>query len=138
MLRKVYIIDDDQITLYLTKVTFELFSPDCECVCFSNAMDALERILVDTTNNSLPDLILLDLNMPVMSGFELLKRLEPLDATFIAKECFVFVLTSSVDEQDRFKSLNNSLVADLIEKPFSNEKLEEIKKKMWTLKLSLN
>src|SRR5688500_16316432 len=130
MLKKVYIIDDDQITLYLTQVTFELFLPEGDIICFNNALDAFERITEDATTANLPDVILLDLSMPVMSAFELLNRLEPLADAFKASECFVFVLTSSVDEQDRLTSLNNLLVVDLIGKPFSNEKLEKIKNQL--------
>jgi two-component system, chemotaxis family, chemotaxis protein CheY len=123
---KLYIIDDDEITLFLTRTIFELFSPESECVTFTNGNAALAQLEKDAQLGDLPSVILLDLNMPVVSGFDVLVRMEPLASRLLSANCRVFVLTSSVDGQDRLKSLGHPLVTDLIEKPFDDDKLQFI------------
>jgi len=125
-MKKVYIIDDDEITLYLTRMIFELHAPESECTTFTNGNDAVAQLGEDSRLGTLPSVILLDLNMPVVSGFDVLSRLEPLAGGLLACNCRVFVLTSSVDGQDRQKSLKHPLVADVIEKPFDSDKLRVV------------
>ncbi|GAB3537183.1 response regulator [Pontibacter brevis] len=136
MLNKVYVIDDDEISLYLAQTVFELYAPQTECVCFDNAIQALRRLEEDVLEETLPNLILLDLNMPVMSGLGFLKAVRPMAAA-LENKCFICVLTSSVNEQDRLQCLASGLVLDLIQKPFVEEKLMLVSKLLVRLNLSL-
>lgn len=126
MLNKVYVVDDDEMSLYITKFVVILYAPGCVCVCFDNAQQALDALTEDTRKNSLPNLVLLDLNMPVISGFDFLIALAPLASEIEAQGCKICILTSSVDEQDKVRSLENSLVLDLIQKPLTKERLAEV------------
>lgn len=137
MLHKVYVIDDDEISLYLAQTVFELSAPQTECVCFESAQQALSSLKQAALKDELPNLVLLDLNMPLMSGLDFLEALQPL-APALADKCFICVLTSSLDEQDRLQSLASGLVLDLIHKPFTPEKLEELNILLSRLTLSLN
>ena len=132
-----YVIDDDEISLYLTQTIFELSSPQTECICFESAQQALSSLKEAALKNELPNLVLLDLNMPFMSGLDFLEALKPL-ASALANKCFICVLTSSLDEQDRLQSLASGLVLDLIQKPFTKEKLEKVNKLLSRVTLSLN
>lgn len=137
MLYKVYVIDDDEISLYLTRTVLELAAPQTECTCFSSAQQALSHLKEAVLKNELPELILLDLNMPFMSGLDFLEAVKPL-ADALADKCFICVLTSSLDEQDRLQSLASGLVLDLIQKPFTEKKLDELSKLLSRITLSLN
>ncbi|RAU82798.1 response regulator [Pontibacter arcticus] len=123
MQNSVYIIDDDEVSLYLTSMVFELYAPHMQCICFDNAIQALESLQNSMITDTVPDLILLDLNMPVMSGFGFLDAVKTLP---LEDKGAVFVLTSSVSEQDKQQVYETGQVVDLIQKPFSMEKLEMV------------
>lgn len=126
MLEKIYIVDDDAITLYLAQVIIEMGSPATVCVLFEDSSQALAQLQHDAANSTLPNAVLLDLNMPEMGGLDVVRHLMPLKPSFDAQHCHVYVLTSSINAQDRRESMASPLVRDVIQKPFSEEKLAEI------------
>jgi CheY-like chemotaxis protein len=128
MLEKIYIIDDDAITLYLAQVIIEMAKPGAACMLFDNSGEALAQLQLDVANNSLPNVVLLDLNMPEMSGLDLVRHLMPLKTAFDVQRCHVYILTSSISSDDRKQSLACPLVRDVIHKPLSEERLVEIVK----------
>ena len=78
-IKNVYIIDDDEIIIYLTD---RLISEEEFCeknTTFENGLKALDKIKeVLEKNEALPDLLLVDLNMPVMDGWEFIDQFEKL------------------------------------------------------------
>lgn len=119
-----YIIDDDEIIIYLTdkilkKVEF------CERVeKFTDAQDALEKLRTAlTSGKDIPDVILFDLNMPNMSGWEFIEEFVKLP---MKKEIPAFVFTSSIDPADRERSYRYKAIKDFITKPLTVQKLDKI------------
>lgn len=90
----VLIVDDDDDDQFLIKTAFETDSHQYQLQFASSGTDLLEAI---AHPQFLPDLILLDLNMPVMDGFEVLKHLKD---SLIYRHVPVVILTTSASESD--------------------------------------
>lgn len=98
MLNLTYIVDDDEIYLFALKRMMQLRKFCSEILTFSNGKEALnsleERIV---SNQSIPDVILLDLNMPVMDGKTFLKELTKIESH---NKIFIYIISSSIDPAD--------------------------------------
>ena len=122
-IRKTYLIDDDEIFTVLTKIQMEKKASFGAIDVFENGEDAIERIEHDLANNSLPDFILLDLNMPIMDGWQFLDAFEKLN---IEKKIVIYIATSSIDPSDLMQAENYPFLQGYISKPINSQKLEEI------------
>ncbi len=72
-MKKVYLIDDDDIFVFLTKKTILKVSEDVDVEVFSDGLQAITHLKqIYSKEELLPDVIFLDLNMPVMDGWEFL------------------------------------------------------------------
>ncbi|WP_224997766.1 response regulator [Cesiribacter sp. SM1] len=129
-LRKILLIDDDDVTCYLNKLLLDRMSVAREVVSLTDAWQAFKFILDNYHKQSIPeedgyDLIFLDINMPGMDGFAILEDMESLEID--RSRIFVVMLTSSISPADRAKavSLGDKLQGYLI-KPLRREDVEKI------------
>lgn len=113
-------IDDNLVDLLIAKAAVQRFNPGFEAVTAESADDALHYLRQNTKN--LPDVILLDLNMPLKNGWDFLKEFKLLNISGIK----IYILTSSVNEAEKIKAGNDSLVAGFLSKPLRLETLEMI------------
>ncbi len=105
----VLVVDDEQRIVNFMRMNLEL--EGCRVITASNGRAALERVRED-----LPDIVLLDIMMPGMDGFEVLRRLRQFSSVP------VIVLTAKDEEDDRIKGLELG-ADDYIGKPFSHREL---------------
>ena len=88
---------------------------------FNSGIDALEHFQEE---NKIPDLILLDINMPKMNGWEFLEEYEKLDERF--HQTVIVMLTTSISTYDLNRSNEHPLVEDFIKKPLTIVRLKEV------------
>ncbi|WP_310559161.1 response regulator [Flavobacterium sp.] len=131
MLNTILCIDDDPITLMLCKMVITKASFSNEITTAKNGEEALKYFdsLKTTSTVKKPQLIFLDLNMPVMNGWEFLD-------SFITEEYSeyhhtkIIILSSTIDPEDLEKSKKYPMVIDFLPKPISKEMLEFLKDKV--------
>jgi two-component system, chemotaxis family, chemotaxis protein CheY len=130
MYNKVYIVDDDEVSIFLTEAMLEAECFATECKGFQDAKMALQNLLESARGSgadTLPEVIFLDLNMPFLSGWDFIDALAPYEQA-LKGHCRIYILTSSVDEQERKRANSNSLVAGFLQKPLEDECLTQLKK----------
>jgi CheY-like chemotaxis protein len=124
--KKVMIIDDNNIDLYITKRLIIKNNFGKEVLEYNDAAEAL-KYLQDNQDNIpiLPLIIFIDIYMPEMSGFEFLEAYDKLPIT-LKKYCKVFIISSTIDENDIERSrLDKNLTAFQV-KPITKEFLDSI------------
>lgn len=118
-----YIIDDDKLSIKLISmlITKNKF---CENIkSFFNPQTALDDLKQNCNEESnLPDVILLDLNMPMIDGWQFLDEFILLP---IKKNISIFIVTSSIDPFDIEMAKKYDVVKNYIMKPITAKKLEE-------------
>ncbi|GEC71601.1 Response regulator receiver domain-containing protein [Flavobacterium flevense] len=125
-IRNMTLIDDDDIFVFLTKKAIQTTNLVELIKVFGNGLDAI-NFLKENCNNSdaLPEIILLDLSMPIMDGWQFLDEFTKL-APKIDKKITIYICSSSISPSDVLLAKKNNLVSDYIIKPVSKEKLIEL------------
>jgi CheY-like chemotaxis protein len=123
LIKNIAIIEDDPISQFIINKTIKSTIYTENISVFSNGMAALDYFNLNlTTAENLPDVILLDINMPVMNGWQFINQLSKL-STSIDKKIYIYLLTSSQNPDDLLQSKNLELVTDYLIKPLDKEKL---------------
>ncbi|WP_316744847.1 response regulator [Pedobacter antarcticus] len=118
------VIDDDDINIFIIKKIVEKTGYDAKMVAKTNGQLAIDYLKdLQQKNMSLPDLILIDINMPVLNGWEFLEVYEKLG---ILQDSDMYMLSSSVYENDIEKAKTYKTVKGFISKPLSIERLVEL------------
>jgi CheY-like chemotaxis protein len=118
-LNKIYIVDDDEIYRFITKTVIEETQSVTEIKTFINGQAAIDGLIADMKNNICPDIIFLDLTMPVMDGWGFLEKYMSSD---ICSDVKIYIVSSSVNPVDVEKAKAIPKVADYLVKPFTKEK----------------
>jgi CheY-like chemotaxis protein len=125
-MKKVYLIDDDDIYVFLTKKTILKVREDVDVEVFSDGLQAITHLKeVQGQPDLLPDVIFLDLNMPVMDGWGFLKEYQDLAPAF-ARRNELYIVSSSISPHEIERSKSIPEVSEFIIKPLVKEKFLEI------------
>lgn len=123
---KLMIIDDSDVDTYITNILIKNNKIAKEVLIFENGLKAIEYFETNKNNPSTrPDIIFLDLYMPLVDGFQFLDLLDEIDPD-IVKKCKVCILTSSIDNNDIVKSKLYNNIFTFISKPISAEILNSL------------
>jgi CheY-like chemotaxis protein len=126
--RTVMLIDDNDIDLKINGkivVFTKLFDDVIVCRSGEEALNYLKQNL--TSPELLPGFILLDIQMPEMSGFEFLDQYKKLPASF-TEVCIIAMLSSTLDFSDIQRAEANPYVVKLLKKPLIPAVLQEVVK----------
>ncbi|WP_207421880.1 response regulator [Desertivirga brevis] len=116
---KVFIIDDDPIHQRIAQIMIQKHQIYEEYKSYTEAGKALEFLQENVQNTeALPDVILLDLNMPVVDGWDFLEKFDTFRSSLI-KTIKIYIVSSSVDEKDILRSQSYAYVHGFISKPLS-------------------
>ncbi|APY12090.1 response regulator [Seonamhaeicola sp. S2-3] len=120
------IIDDDDIYQFTVIKTLESLNLAQKIIGFSDGEEAL-NFFIENLNKSaeLPDVVLLDINMPIMDGFQFMEEYVKIKPK-VGKIITIYMVSSSVDPVDIEKAKSISDVSDYIIKPIKPGELKSI------------
>ncbi|RZK78031.1 MAG: response regulator [Pedobacter sp.] len=118
------VIDDDKIYSFGIKKLMSITNFCKEVISFVNGKEALDYLvpLVDDPQ-ALPDVILLDLNMPIIDGWQFLDEFVQYK---LAKEVTIYIVSSSIDVADYDKAASYSVISNFYVKPVRTADLHEM------------
>ncbi|MBR9854550.1 MAG: response regulator [Algicola sp.] len=122
----VCIVDDDDIYQFTMGVTLRNIPSVKSTNVFTDGAQALEYIVSNQKEtDALPDVIFLDINMPIMDGFQFMDELVDV-LPKLGKPIRVYLVSSSIDPKDIKKAKRNSAITDYLVKPLKSELIKDI------------
>jgi CheY-like chemotaxis protein len=135
MFYKILFVDDDPITLMLCKKVIAKSSFANEISTAQDGEEALKYFntlkydSTKSTTDKIPQLIFLDLNMPVMGGWEFLEHFTS-DAYTEFSDTKVIILSSTIDPEDLERAKKFPVIIDFLSKPITTSMIEYLKDKL--------
>ena len=124
--KNIFIVDDDSIYQFTMKLTLRALDNIGEVNFFNDGLEAIDYIKANSNNpEKLPDIIFLDINMPVMDGYQFIEEYQELKTT-LDKKIAIYMLSSSIDPIDTKKVEQISDVSDYLIKPLMEDILNSI------------
>ena len=121
-----FIIDDDNLYHFGMKRMLHHLTIETEIVQFYNGLQAIEYLQQNKDKkNSLPDVIFLDINMPIMNGWQFLDTFVKLNL-HPDKQIIIYMVTSSVDNAEILKAASYKEIKNYIIKPISIDSLKDV------------
>ncbi len=115
------IVDDDPINNFITKKVITNINPNAFVIAFTEPEEGLDYILsIFAKPFSDKAILLLDINMPTMTGWQFLERLES-EGAVVSERLLIYILSSSVDTADKGKAEVNPHIKDYIMKPLTTK-----------------
>lgn len=117
MNKELLLVDDDEMMLFLHERIVKKCNITAPIRSFRNGKEVLDYLLEDGSEGKIY-LILLDINMPVMSGWDFMEELNKQKSK---NRVLVVIISSSLDIEDLEKSQQYAQVIDYLEKPIKSE-----------------
>ncbi len=122
----IMLVDEDEIDNIINQKIIESNNFSEEILVFQAGQDALTYLSENSGNSErLPEIIFLDINMPIMDGFQFLEEFENLESPIHSK-CRIIMLSSSISPRDIDRAASNRFVIKYLNKPLNSRYLEAI------------
>ena len=117
------VIDDSELDCFVARKIIELTDKSIQVKSYLNGREVIDQIRADFDKRNTPlAIILLDLRMPIMNGFQFVDEFEKFHLD-IKRKYQIHILSSSKNANDIYRILTHDTVVSMIEKPFTREKL---------------
>ena len=123
----ILLVDDDEINNFISIKLIKKVLLNTEITACLNGRFAIDELIEINRKDpsKLPDYILLDINMPIMNGWEFLDEYQKLNID-VAGKTRIYIISSSVFSNDISKAKTYSSVKDFVSKPLNIEKINEL------------
>lgn len=126
MMKSILLIDDEDINLFILQNLLRLSRIKAEITFFNTSKKGIDYLQgLSEKGEKFPDLILLDIEMPVMNGWDFLEMYKQFDKN-VTYDTKVIIFTTSIVEQDMAKAKSYEEVEDFVNKPMTIEMLKNI------------
>ncbi|MES2285309.1 MAG: response regulator [Bacteroidota bacterium] len=122
--KSICIIDDEEINQFILKTIIKNLNNEIKISTYNNgevALNSLTEIL--DSKEDMPDIILLDINMPVMGGWQFMDEFVKLQ---VGKKTAIYIITSSSSPDDKKKAKTYADISDFLTRPIAPNTLKEI------------
>ena len=116
------IIDNDPVNNLLCGLAIKDAVIDADILDFTDPLKGFEYMRSDKESDSGMNILLLDINMPIWSGWDFVEHFDKLDEK-IKNRFRIYMLSSSIDNNDKQRAMENRNVVAYIEKPLTKEKV---------------
>ncbi len=117
------LVDDEQVFHWIADKFIEKINHGLKSISLYDGNEALEYL--SDPNNEVPDILFLDLNMPIANGWKFLDEFASLKQD-LPKEIDIYIVSSSIDPEDHKKAKSYSYVRQFISKPLTQQTIESV------------
>ena len=124
--KKLFLVDDDDIFRVASEVLVKYNNLAEEVISFENGLLAFEALMaLEHSPDELPELLFLDINMPIMNGWEFLEEIKE-GPEIIRNTVKIHILTSSIDPNDLVLSKSYDFISGYIAKPLTDSDINKV------------
>ena len=124
------LIDEDPTVVFITERLFQREGMTERITSFQSPAEGVAYLREQALAGTPPRVVLLDLNMPLPSGWDVLEAVKPLGALWLNR-CAVYVLTSSLVLADTVRAQMHPLVVKFLSKPLHQNHIKAIQAQVW-------
>lgn len=122
---RIFIIDDDDIFVFVLRKLLQKNKRFNEVINIGNGLEAIDLLIAEYESMQIvPEIIFLDLNMPILDGWQFLDEIEKLPFKDLLR---IYIISSSIDVKEIEKAKTYSTVKSFVSKPVTLEWLNAIK-----------
>lgn len=126
-LNSILLVDDDEASNFLHSIFINKLDLEVEVNSALNGQEALDFILGKGQEAlKLPCMVMLDLRMPVMDGWQFMKAYEELVPKSLKEQITIVLVTISDNKEDKNRAVTNKYIADFSQKPLSDETFKKL------------